>query len=125
MADAVISRVGRLADGWFPRFPSLRQRGVAGIMPRQAAAPAIIIERMREHARAAGRDAASIGIEGREFLTNRTPEQWLEELDEWRALGATHMQLYTMDGGLASPDGHIDLIRRFRDVLDSSDTNER
>lgn len=117
MADAVIRRVGRLADGWFPRFPSMRQRGRGHIMPRREEPPEAIIARMHGFAAEAGRDPASIGIEGRVFLPGRTPDQWREELDQWRAIGATHMQLYTMDGGLASPDRHIELIRRFREEI--------
>ena len=112
MADAVIERVGTLADGWFPRFPSMRQRADADILPRQAASPGAIVERMRHIARSAGRDPASIGIEGRVFIPGRTPEQWRTELEEWRQLGATHMQLYTMDAGL-DVDGHIEACRRF------------
>jgi probable F420-dependent oxidoreductase len=113
MADAVIERVGRVADGWFPRFPSMRQRAEAGILPRQSANPAEIVGRMQAIARAAGRDPASIGIEGRVFLPGRTPEQWREELEEWRDLGATHMQLYTMEKGLSGADQHIEIVRRF------------
>ncbi len=56
MADAVIERVGTLADGWFPRFPSMRQRADADILPRQSASPGAIVERMRHIARSAGRD---------------------------------------------------------------------
>jgi len=116
MADAVIERVGRLADGWFPRFPSMGQRGHAGIMPRPADAPAVLIARMHDAARAAGRDPADIGIEGRVFLPGRTPADWRAEYDDWRALGATHIQAYTMGAGLAGPDDHIALLRRFADV---------
>ncbi len=113
MAEPVIERVGRLADGWFPRFPSMRQRGHPGIMPRHADAPAAIIARMHAAARAAGRDPSEIGIEGRVYLPGRSAEDWRAEYDEWRALGATHIQAYTMEAGLAGPDDHIALLRRF------------
>jgi hypothetical protein len=93
----------------------MRQRAEAGILPRQEASPAEIVARMRSIAVSAGRDPASIGIEGRVFLPGRTPEQWREELEEWRALGATHMQLYTMEKGLSGADQHIEIVRRFRE----------
>lgn len=112
MAEPVIERVGRLADGWFPRFPSLNQRGHAEVMPRRYDEPASIVARMHEYARQAGRDPADIAIEGRVFVPNRTPDDWHAEWQAWKALGATHMQLYTMEEGL-SPDGHIDCLRRF------------
>lgn len=116
MADPVVQRVGRLADGWFPRFPSLGKRGPTEIMPTREEAPAAIIERMRDHARAAGRDPATIGIEGRVRLSGRRPEQWFAELEDWRALGATHMQVYTMEGGLRGADSHIDAMGSFMEV---------
>jgi len=50
--EPVIERVGRLADGWFPQC-------TPDAVGRAA------IERMRGYARAAGRDPATIGIEGR------------------------------------------------------------
>ncbi len=117
MADEVISRVGRIADGWFPRFPSMNKRP-GNAVPIRLEPPEEIIATMRGHAVAAGRDPDAIGIEGRVFLCDRTPEQWIEEFEAWRALGATHMQLYTSGGGLDSADRHIELIRRFTDVID-------
>ena len=117
MADAVVRRVGRTADGWFPRFPSMNKRP-GSALPSRSEPPEAIIAAMRSHATAAGRDPDAIGIEGRVFLCDRTPEQWMAEFESWRALGATHMQLYTMGGGLASVDQHIDLIRRFGEVAD-------
>jgi len=116
MAEAVIERVGRLADGWFPRFPSMRQRGHPSIMPQHTDPPAVIIARMRDAARAAGRDPADIGIEGRVYLPGRTPEDWRGEYDAWRALGATHIQGYTMGAGLAGADAHIAMLREFAAV---------
>ncbi len=113
MADQVIRRVGRLADGWFPRFPSMNKRP-GNAVPVRHETPEAIIAVMRRHAADAGRDPGAIGIEGRVFLPNRTPDQWKAEFDRWQALGATHMELYTMGGGLTSPDQHIDLIRRYR-----------
>ena len=112
MAEPVIERVGRLADGWFPRFPALNQRGHAEVMPRRYDEPKAIIARMHGYARKAGRDPAEIAIEGRVFVPNRTPDDWHAEWNAWKDLGATHMQLYTMEEGL-TPDGHIDCMRRF------------
>jgi len=116
MAEPVIARVGRLAAGWFPRFPSMRQRGHPSIMPQHAEPPAAIVARMHDAARAAGRDPAEIGIEGRVYLPGRTPDDWRAEYDEWLALGATHIQAYTMEAGLAGADAHIALLRRFAEV---------
>jgi hypothetical protein len=35
----------------------------------------------------------------------------------WQALGATHLSVNTMGMGLASPQAHIDTLRRVKDVL--------
>ena len=51
VVERVIERVGRLADGWFPQFPPGDEL-------------AAVLDRMRGYATAAGRDPASIGIEG-------------------------------------------------------------
>jgi probable F420-dependent oxidoreductase len=117
MADAVVGRVGRIADGWFPRFPGLGKRGPTEIMPTRPEEPAAIVARMREHAAAAGRDPAAIGIEGRVRLCGRTEEEWFAELEDWRALGATHMQVYTMEHGLKGADAHVGPLRRFAGAM--------
>jgi len=115
MAEKVVKRVGRLADGWFPRFPSMRQRDSRNL-PARDEAPAAIVARMRGYAREAGRDPAAIGIEGRVFLPGRTPEQWFAEIEEWRALGACYIQAYTMEAGLRDADAHLEVLRRFMDA---------
>ena len=88
-------------------------------MRRREDAPEALIARMRDYARKAGRDPAEIGIEGRVYLAGRSAQQWPAELAEWRALGTTHVQVYTMEGGLKSADAHIDLLRRFKAAVES------
>ncbi len=86
-------------------------------MPIRQEEPEAVMETMRAHARAAGRDPDDIGIEGRVRLPGRGSDAWAEELAEWQALGATHMQVYTMGGGLTSPDEHMALLRQYHDAL--------
>jgi probable F420-dependent oxidoreductase len=100
-AEAVIERVGRLADGWFPQF--------APDAEGQAT-----IARLHAYARAAGRDPASIGIEGRISLADSTPDTWNRLAASWQKLGATHLSVNTMRAGLQSPTAHIDAIQQFR-----------
>ncbi len=102
--EAVVERVGRLADGWFPQFA-----------PDDAGRATI--ERMHGYARAAGRDPAAIGIEGRISLAESGPDAWCRLAEAWRGLGATHLSLNTMRAGLATPDAHIDAIRQFREAM--------
>ena len=102
--EAVVERVGRLADGWFPQFPP-DDTGRA------------TIERMHGYARAAGRDPSAIGIEGRISLAESGPDAWGRLAEAWRGLGATHLSVNTMRAGLATPDAHIDAIRQFREAM--------
>lgn len=103
-AEAVVERVGRLADGWFPQFP-----------PDDAGRATL--ERMRGYAHAAGRDSSSIGVEGRISMAEGNPDTWAQLAEDWSGLGATHLSVNTMRAGFATPDAHIDAIRRFRDAV--------
>lgn len=115
MADAVLRRIGRLGDGWLPKFPQIDARLLkAGLMNR-AESPEALIARVHAIAREAGRDPRAIGIEGRINLIDHTPDDWMRELEAWRAIGATHMHIHSMSGGLDA-DGHIALMRRFREA---------
>ena len=103
-AEAVLRRVGRLADGWFPQFP-----------PDKAGEETL--NRMRHYARDAGRDPATIGIEGRISFAGGAPDTWAQAAEAWQKLGATHLSVNTMKAGLRSPDEHIKAIRQFKEVL--------
>jgi probable F420-dependent oxidoreductase len=101
MAPQVIERVGRLGDGWFPfDNPNLESQ----------------VAQVRAHARAAGRDPAKIGIEGR-LIVSDSPEKTRERIARLEALGATHASVVTMNVKLPNPQAHIDAIRRFRGTL--------
>jgi probable F420-dependent oxidoreductase len=103
-AEAVVRRVGRLADGWFPQFP-----------PDQAGEETL--NRMRGYARQARRDPATIGIEARINFAEGNPDRWVQESEAWQKLGATHLSVNTMRAGLRSPDDHIKAIRQFKAEL--------
>ena len=103
-AEAVIRRVARIADGWFPQF-----------LPDDAGRE--VLERMRGYAKEAGRDPSAIGIEGRVNISDGDPEFWAKRAKAWESLGATHISVSTMNAGLSSPGEHIDAIRRFSDVV--------
>jgi alkanesulfonate monooxygenase SsuD/methylene tetrahydromethanopterin reductase-like flavin-dependent oxidoreductase (luciferase family) len=103
-AEAVIKRVARLADGWFPQFA-----------PDEAGHRTI--ERLHTYAREAGRDPSTIGIEGRIAMAGQTPDIWAKEARAWQALGATHLSVNTMRAGLRSPTEHIAAIQRFKDAV--------
>jgi probable F420-dependent oxidoreductase len=102
-AAAVLRRIARLADGWFPQF-------------QPGADATATIERLHGYIAEAGRQPQDVGIEGRISVFNTPEAQWREALAGWRDLGATHVAVNTMNAGLATPQAHIDAIRRFKDV---------
>jgi probable F420-dependent oxidoreductase len=104
-ADIVLRRAARLADGWLPVIP-----------PDDHARAEI--DKLRGYAREAGRDPAEIGIESWFTIRDRSPGDWLEWIDAWKDLGATHLTLSTQLSGFSSPAEHIDAIRRFREAYD-------
>ena len=102
-ADQVVDRIGRLGDGWFPQF----QPDGAG-QER--------IGQMREIASGAGRDPASIGIEGRLNYADG-PDAWNRNAEAWAECGATHLSINTMRAGLPNPDAHIKAIEEFKQAV--------
>lgn len=105
-AEALLRRVGRFGDGWFPqRGPDDEARGM--------------LERVKRYAREAGRDPEAIGIEARLSVATVSPTDWTGYAGLWRALGATHLTVNTMSAGLASIDEHLEMLRRVKAALDA------
>jgi probable F420-dependent oxidoreductase len=102
-AEATLRRAARVGDGWFPQMP-----------PDQAKP---MLEQLRTSAREAGRDPERIGIEARVSIAEKDEETWVEEVQAWQAVGATHLAVNTMGAGLQGADAHIEAIRRFHDAV--------
>ena len=103
-AEPAIRRAARIADGFFP------QRPLAGGWPAT-------MERLRAWLEEAGRDPGAFGIEARIDVSSGTPDDWRRAAEEWRALGATHLSVAAMRGGLAGPDAHIGRIGEAAEAL--------
>jgi probable F420-dependent oxidoreductase len=112
-SEVALRRAARIADGWM----SSRTILAAGQRPANEAAREHQVERLRTHLAAAGRSQAPFGIEGRAAVRQGGPEEWREQVDQWRRLGATHLSVDTMRAGLPNPRAHIDAIRRFREAV--------
>ena len=97
-AEPALRRAARLADGFFP------QRPLEGGWPAT-------LERIREWRAEAGRDPDSFGIDQRTGVGTGSPDDWRAAADEWRALGATHLTLYSMGGGFTRADEHLERLR--------------
>lgn len=102
--EVVLRRVARLADGWCPSFspgPDARTT----------------IDRVHQYAREAGRDPSSLKMEVRLRLANKNPEQWLEEIKAWEAIGADRLSVEARQAGRTGPQAHINAIQQFKEVI--------
>jgi probable F420-dependent oxidoreductase len=105
LVENAIKRVARIADGWFPQFPPNDELKA-------------VLERMHGYAREAGRDPATLGIEGglRASATEGA-EAWQKQAEAWKALGGTHLRV-SLAGDFASMQEKIDLYARVREALE-------
>ena len=97
-------RAGRLADGWFPMMPPGPALDAARVVVEQSA-------------RDAGRDPESLGMEGRVSWTDGGVEKLVDHVGRWRAAGASHVGVNTMNAGLGSVDGHLAALTAAADAL--------
>ena len=86
-------RAGRLADGWFPMMAPGPELDEARAVVERAAV-------------GAGRDPATIGMEGR-VNWRGDGEAVTKELAEWAEAGASHVSVNTMSAGLKTVDDHL------------------
>ncbi|MCA9959231.1 MAG: LLM class F420-dependent oxidoreductase [Anaerolineales bacterium] len=99
-ADAVLHRVARMGNGWLPNY-----NNAARAKPE--------IDKLAEYLAQNGRSLADIGIEFRISYEQANPALWQQAIDEWQAVGATHMTVNTMYLGFNTPQQHIAAITHF------------
>ncbi len=99
VVEPALRRIARLADGWFTHV----QPGDEGA-----------IERFGELVREAGRDPRSVGLEGRVNAGTVKREDRPREIDWWRRVGATHIELNTMAANYRDLDEHLEALAAFR-----------
>jgi probable F420-dependent oxidoreductase len=103
-AERALKRAAELADGYFT------QRPLEGGWPAT-------LEKLRGWLTEAGRDPARFGIDRRIEVSRGTPDEWCKQVEQWRALGATHLSLNTMGGGLQGADAHIARLREAKQAI--------
>jgi len=86
-------RAGRIADGWFPQMAPGPQLDEARGIVTQAAAEA-------------GRDPASLGMEGR-LRWQQDQDTLAAAMRQWQDTGATHLSVNTMGAGLKTVEDHL------------------
>jgi alkanesulfonate monooxygenase SsuD/methylene tetrahydromethanopterin reductase-like flavin-dependent oxidoreductase (luciferase family) len=104
VSDPAYRRIGRLADGWFPR-----------IRPDETLQRALEI--IGAAAQETGRDAESIGMEPRVGWTPTDPDRFSRQVEEWRQVGATHLAIDTMSTGQTAVDDHIAALQHAADII--------
>jgi probable F420-dependent oxidoreductase len=97
-SDRAYERAGRLGDGWFPMMEPGPGRDSARTQVTRAAA-------------AAGRDADTLGMEGRVSWTG-DPDKAAADIAAWKGAGATHLSVNTMNAGLATVNDHLSALER-------------
>jgi len=99
VSPVVYRRMGRLADGWFPRVEPGPELDAARTIITAAAAEA-------------GRDPAAIGMEGRVRWGPGGTDELLTKAQQWRDAGATHLSVDTMGSELSGLDAHLDALAK-------------
>lgn len=114
-AEAVLERVGRLADGWMPerRFIGPQYRDY----PHEPWAA--MLERVHGYARRSGRDPRCIGVEAR--LDGTDADALALGLEQWNTLGATHVSvsIHPLNAPPCSVDAYIDRLRGLGPIVGS------
>jgi alkanesulfonate monooxygenase SsuD/methylene tetrahydromethanopterin reductase-like flavin-dependent oxidoreductase (luciferase family) len=103
-SEPAYRRIGRIADGWFPQVPP---------NDKLDAAMAVIAQAARD----AGRDPATIGMDGRVNWAGDV-DRAVEHVGRWRAAGATHLSVNTMNVGVGGVDAHLAVLERVAEAID-------
>ena len=96
--EPALRRIARMADGWLTH-----------VQPGDDAA----IARFRELVREEGRDPSTVGLEGRINAGTVKRDEWAREVEWWRRMDATHVELNTMGSGYRSLDEHLEALAAF------------
>ena len=105
IAEPVLKRVARLADGWCPNFnPDETGNGY--------------VEKVHGYMREMGRDPSKLVLDGRLRVSGKQPEDWMDEAKAWQELGAGYLSIENRQGGLTTAGEHIEAMRRFKDATD-------
>jgi probable F420-dependent oxidoreductase len=102
--DRVIRRMVKMGDGWM-----LTVRTIEQALP--------LLDKLANYLEEAGRDKSTFGIEPRLNMNVIGPEGWIDFLNSWEKLGATHLTVNTMGCGYETTSDHIEALKRFADMV--------
>jgi probable F420-dependent oxidoreductase len=103
-AEAALRRLARLGDGWI-------------VLSRSAAEARPALAQLERFLEEAGRTRSQVGLEARISYDSGDPKTWETAVREWQAAGATHLSFNTMSIGLATPQEHIEAIKKFAQIV--------
>ena len=75
------------------------------------------LEKLRHYLHEEGRDTKNFGIECWIRTRDPNPDTWLENARQWRALGATHVTLYTAGTYMGAVPEQIEALRCFKEMM--------
>ena len=99
-SDVALRRVARLGDGWLPNdlsFPDTKSA----------------IQKLKHYIVEEGRPITDIGIDPRLSYGEGVQNSWRIKIQDWKALGATHLSIDTMGFGFSSIDDHLKALETF------------
>lgn len=105
-SEPAYDRAARIADGFI--FSGRSQTEAVAIKAR--------IEGQLDEL---GRDRAAFGFESIQQF-DRGPNRWPGDIAAWRDAGGSHISVVTMGANLTTVDAHIDAIKQWREVYESS-----
>ena len=103
--DVALRRVARIADGWCPNFGP-DEAGYA------------MQDKVHSYMAEYGRDPSELGLDGRLKTAGNSPEDWVEEVADWRKMGASHLSIENRRAGLKTAADHIEMMRRFKEAVE-------
>jgi probable F420-dependent oxidoreductase len=103
MADVVLRRAARLADGYLPNATS----------PEQCKP---LLDTIRQYVVDEGRNPDNFGINARINLNRVEDRQLAADIQGWRDLNVSHLAVNTMGMGFTTLQQHLDAIQRFKEV---------
>ena len=72
----------------------------------------------REYCREYGRNPDQIGLEGCYHIARSEQDQWIDKIEAWRAIGATHISIGTMGDGLKGVNQHLARLEELRQAFE-------
>jgi probable F420-dependent oxidoreductase len=102
--DRVLRRMAQLGDGWILSTHPIDQTR-------------LMLDKLTRFLEEAGRDKTNFGIEPRLNMSQVRQDSWIDFVQTWEKLGATHLTVNTMGCGYQSTATHISALKRFTDTV--------